>query len=111
MFYPAANDEASLALKAVVPKNAEYVPPLPLKLYRAAYPAAIISGGAVVLVLQVGTEGWVSDVHVIRSVPALDEPSVKAAKQWTFLPARYLGKPVRSTTTVALVYLPFIKRR
>ena len=62
----------------------------------------------VVLILQVGTEGWVSDVHVITS--SLDEPSVKAAKLWTFLPARNLGKPVQSTTTLALVYLPFINK-
>ena len=107
MFYPASYP-ASLALKAAVPKSGDYVPPLLVKVYQAEYPALPSGSGAVVLVVQVETDGWVSDVHVIRSVPSLDEPSVKAVKRWTFLPARYLGKSIRSTTTVALVYLPFI---
>src|SRR5438093_4700173 len=63
------------ALKTGVTMNGEYVPPLPLRLQRAEYPWA--SGpAAVVLVLQVDSDGFVSDVDVIRSLRSLDEQSV-----------------------------------
>src|SRR5438093_5153221 len=53
-------DETFPSLKTVVTKSSEYVPPLPLKLQRAEYPWA--SGpGAVVLAVQVDSDGFVSD--------------------------------------------------
>ena len=60
------------------------------------------------MVLEIEADGSVVDIKSIRSIPSLDEPTIKAAKKWTFLPARYMGKSIRSTTTVALVYLPLI---
>ena len=69
------------------------------------YPWNSVGVGAVVLVLEVREDGSVAEVKNIRSVPSLDEPSSNAVKNWLFVPARYLGKPVRSTATVAIVYL------
>jgi len=84
----------------------DFVPPI---LTRARplpeYPWNSIGVGAVILVLEVRENGSVGEVKNIRSVPSLDEPSLQAVRNWTFAPARYLGKPVRSTATVAIDYL------
>ncbi|PYS46356.1 MAG: hypothetical protein DMG13_30175 [Acidobacteria bacterium] len=88
------------------PARSDYVPPM-LREARPLpqYPWNSVGVGAVVLVLEVREDGSVAEVKNIRSVPSLDEPSSNAVKNWLFVPARYLGKPVRSTATVAIVYL------
>jgi hypothetical protein len=103
-----ANPGVLPTLKTVVAKTGEYVPPVPRTLYRGEYPWNSIGIGAVVLVLQIEADGSVADVKPIRSIPSLDQPSIKAVKKWAFVPARYMGKSIRSTTIVALVYLPFM---
>jgi hypothetical protein len=46
----------------------------------------------------------VSDAEVVKSVDSLDEPSVYAAKQWRFEPARLDGQPIRSKASISFVY-------
>ena len=53
---------------------------------------------------SIGTSsrGNVESVHVLRSVPMLDQAAVDAVKQWKFTPARLNGEvvPVVMTVTV-----------
>ncbi len=69
------------------------------------YPAAAREQGIegqLVLRAQIGADGKVGTVEVVRSAGALiDEPAVAALKRWTFTPASKCGKPMESTFTIA----------
>ena len=104
---PNLGPEVLPTLNTAVTKTAQYVPPLPRSVYRG-HPWNSVGIGAVVLLLDIEADGSVVGVKLLRSIPSLDEPSMKAAKKWTFLPARYMGKSIRSTTTAALIYLPLL---
>jgi len=82
----------------------DYTPPVPAVMQEALYPINSVAMGTVSLVVTVEEDGHVSEVRVIRSVPSLDEPSVKAAKQWKFDPARVDGKAIRSKASINFVY-------
>ena len=105
---PNLGPEVLPTLNTAVTKIAHYVPPLPRSVYRGQYQWNSVGIGAVVLLLDIEADGTVVGVKLLRSIPSLDEPSMKAAKKWTFLPARYMGKSIRSTTTAALIYLPLL---
>ena len=105
---PNLGPEVLPTLNTAVTKTAQYVPPLPRSVYRGQYPWNSVGIGAVVLLLDIEADGSVVGVKLLRSIPSLDEPSMKAAKKWTFLPARYMGKSIRSTTTAALIYLSLL---
>ena len=62
----------------------------------------VVSGGTVVLRVEVDAAGGVTGVEAVRPVAALTEPAVAAVRQWRFTPARLGGKPLKSTTTVAV---------
>jgi TonB family protein len=54
-----------------------------------------VKEGTTVLMIVVGVEGKIHDVHVVRSLEvALDQKAIKAVRQWKFLPARMNGLPV-----------------
>ena len=102
--------------QGAVPHGRYLSPAVPVSVTDVSFPTAGPVTAAVSLFATVAADGRVSDTKVVDSAgsPTLvgyEEDSIKAARRWTFVPARYLGKPVRSTTNVALVYLPFIKRR
>ena len=82
----------------------DYVPPNPIVVHEALYPINSVAMGTVSLVVVVEPDGRVSEVQVIKSIPSLDEPSVRAAKQWRFEPARLDGKPIRSKASISFVY-------
>lgn len=69
------------------------------------YPAAAREQGIegqLVLRAQIGADGKVGTVEIVRSAGALiDEPAVAALKRWTFTPATRCGKPTESTFTIA----------
>jgi serine/threonine-protein kinase len=53
------------------------------------YPAAALTArqqGAVILEATIGTNGKVSDVRVLRSLPSLDAAAVGAVRQWEYEP-------------------------
>ena len=51
--------------------------------------------GTVVLAMEVGVDGGVHDLQVLRSVDAvLDQKAIEAVRQWKFSPARMNGLPV-----------------
>ena len=81
-----------------------YTPPVPIVFKEAVYPVNSVATGTVVIVAVVERDGQVSEAKVMKSVASLDEPSVRAAKQWRFEPARLDGKPIRSKTSISFVY-------
>ena len=81
-----------------------YTPPVPIVFKEAVYPVNSVATGTVVIVAVVERDGQVSEAKVMKSVASLDEPSVRATKQWRFEPARLDGKPIRSKTSISFVY-------
>ena len=59
--------------------------------------------GVVILQLTIGTNGAVTDVRVLRSIPLLDAAAIEAAKQWQYEPAPGTT-PV--TVTVSVPFIP-----
>ena len=71
----------------------------PLKIHDAAPvipPVALQAGirGVVILEIIIGTDGSVSDVKVLRSIPLLDQAAIAAARQWRYEPTYLNGAPV-----------------
>jgi TonB family protein len=96
-----------LAAFVVINANAAdviYTPPIPIETKEAVYPVDSVARGSVVVVVVVEQDGLVSKAEVIKSVNSLDEPSVYAAKQWRFEPARLDGQPIRSGASISFVY-------
>jgi len=51
--------------------------------------------GTVVLAMEVGVDGKVHDLQVLRSLDVvLDQKAIEAVRQWKFSPARMNGLPV-----------------
>src|SRR3990172_6864275 len=69
--------------------------------------------GIVILELVLDTQGRVSAVSIIRSVPGLDEAALAAARQWEYEVTKVEGKPVSVRLTVPITFtlkLPDIPR-
>jgi TonB family protein len=60
--------------------------------------------GSVVLTITVDAEGNVSDVHVLKGHPQLDEAAVTAVSQWKYSPTLLNGEPCPVIATVTLVF-------
>ena len=103
VFTPSAFSPIKVSSAAV---SGDYTPPIPTVSRRGEYPFNSIGRGTVVVVAEVEADGQVSSVRVIRSVPSLDAPSTRAAKQWVFEPAKYKGQPIRSKASIGFVYEP-----
>jgi len=58
--------------------------------------------GIVILEITIDPQGEVSDAHVLRSVPMLDEPALDAVQQWRFTPTVLNGQPVSVVMTVTV---------
>jgi protein TonB len=58
--------------------------------------------GVVIVEVRIETDGTVSDVKVLRSIPLLDEAAIEAVRQWLFVPTLLNGSPVpiMMTTTI-----------
>jgi TonB family protein len=50
--------------------------------------------GTVMVQALVGTDGFVKDVRVVKSIPLLDEAAKAAVRQWRFNPALAHGNPI-----------------
>ncbi len=91
-----------------VPKKNKHVQP--------TYPQeALAKGirGIVILDLVIDTEGQVAEMHVIRSIPGLDEAALAAARQWRYDPVEVDGRPVSVRLTVPITFalkLPELSR-
>ena len=60
----------------------------------------------VVLEVIVTSDGWASQIRVVRSLDAggLDEEAVKAVAQWRFEPGRLGATPVDVLTMIEVVF-------
>lgn len=71
----------------------------PVKIQDAAPvlpPVALQAGvrGIVILEIIIATDGSVSDVKVLRSIPLLDQAAIATARQWRYEPTYLNGAPV-----------------
>jgi protein TonB len=58
--------------------------------------------GVVILEATIGTDGHVTDVKILRSIPLLDAAAVDAVKQWVYTPTTLNGQPVPVIMTVTV---------
>jgi TonB family protein len=71
----------------------------PLRIQDAAPvlpPVALQAGvrGVVIVEIIIATDGSVSDVKVLRSIPLLDQAAIAAARQWRYEPTYLNGAPI-----------------
>ncbi len=99
-------------LPAILAAATEPTPPKPIEasMVAPAYPEQERESriqGTVVLAVDVGTEGIVTDVKVEKGIaghPAFGDAAVRAVRQWRFEPARLDGKPVSMTIKVPVKF-------
>jgi TonB family protein len=86
----------------------DVVAPLPMRKVDPEYPQDLMKDGVVgevVLYAEIGLDGRVTHIRVVKSVdPRLDANAAKAFTKWKFLPALLNGKPVGLEV---LVHIPF----
>ena len=58
--------------------------------------------GTVILEAVLDTDGRVTQLKVIRSVPLLDQAALNAVRQWRYAPSTYGGKPVSVLMTITV---------
>ena len=58
--------------------------------------------GTVILETVIGADGHVTSVHVLRSIPLLDQAAMDAVKRWSFTPTLLNGTPVPVALTVTV---------
>jgi TonB family protein len=71
------------------------------------YPAEALAArvqGIVIMEAVIGTDGGVTDVKILKSVPMLDEAAVNAVKQWRYTPTILNGMPVPIIMTVTVTF-------
>jgi protein TonB len=61
-------------------------------------------GGMVIVEAQVGTDGRVKVVKVLRGIPLLDEAAVEAVRQWRYQPLLLNGEPTQFILTVTVLF-------
>jgi TonB family protein len=76
--------------------------PFPASMPAPVYPphAGSHTGHIVIVEVEVGDDGKVTDAKVLRSSPGFDEVSLDAARGWTFRPARRDGRAVPANVYV-----------
>jgi len=81
------------------PQKVKHVPP--------RYPAEARKEriqGTVILETLIDKQGRVGDIHVLRSVPGLDEAAMEAVRQWEYTPTLLDGVAVDVIMTVTVNY-------
>ena len=61
--------------------------------------------GMVIIEAIVGVDGRVTEAHVLRSKPLLDEAALAAVRQWEFTPTTLNGVPVPVIMTVTVNFM------
>jgi len=103
--------------KAPPPPPAAAAPPVPVRLHSGIvapkkivdvtppYPQLAQTAhvrGIVILEAVIDSRGNVTDVHVLRSVPMLDQAAIDAVRQWRYTPALLNDRPVPVIITVTI---------
>jgi protein TonB len=60
--------------------------------------------GTVILEAVLDTSGHVTQLHVVRSVPLLDQAALDAVRQWRYSPSVYGGRPVSVLMTITILF-------
>ena len=60
--------------------------------------------GVVILETLIDARGHVTSVHVLRSIPLLDQAAIAAVEQWTYTPTLLNGIPVPIVMTVTVQF-------
>lgn len=60
--------------------------------------------GMVILETVIDARGRVTSVHVLRSIPLLDQAAIAAVEQWTYTPTLLNGVPVPIVMTVTVQF-------
>jgi TonB family protein len=58
--------------------------------------------GVVIIETRIGPDGSVEEVHVLKSIPLLDQAALDAVKQWQFEPTLMNGQPTPVIMTVTV---------
>ncbi len=61
--------------------------------------------GVVILEAEIGVDGKVKEVHVIRSIPLLDQAALDAVRQWEYSPTLLGGVPVPIIMTITVNFV------
>ncbi|MGB2634145.1 MAG: energy transducer TonB [Candidatus Acidiferrum sp.] len=85
-------------------KDPAFLPPQLNTAHFAPYPAKAKTQGAVVLDVQLDTNGNVANVATLHDVPPLTASATSALKNWNFSAATYDGTPVQSHIVAAFVF-------
>lgn len=83
------------------PQRVKYVAPVYPELAKNAR-----VGGIVIAEAVVGTDGRVSNVQVLKSIPLLDQAAIDAISQWAYTPTTLNGTPVPVIMTVTVNFTP-----
>jgi protein TonB len=89
------------------PIRVALLPQAPRKLVdvRPAYPDIARNArvdGTVILEAVVDTNGSITKLRVVRSVPLLDQAALDAVRQWRYAPSVYGGRPVSVLLTITV---------
>jgi periplasmic protein TonB len=60
--------------------------------------------GTVILQARIGVDGKVEDLHVLRSIPLLDQAALDAVRQWEYAATLLNGIPVPVIMTVTVTF-------
>ncbi len=91
-----------------VKASGDVQPPKLLKSVSPVYPEEARKKrleGTVILEVKTDVKGKVTDVKVLRSIPALDQAAIDAVKQWVYEPKIIGGKPVPIVFTVTVRFV------
>lgn len=111
-FNPAAIPATNVPLPPLSPKahlHPDALQPQPVDVVAAAfpqYPVNSIASGTVVLRVNVDEMGKVEKTVVVRRIPSLTSPAIRALREWKFKPAEFDGKPLPSCIALAFVLRP-----
>lgn len=95
-----------MELKALSPDERGFLPPKVLTAAWAPYPINSVAQGAVVLDAHVNSAGNVTHVSAVWNNPSLTNPSIEAAKRWTFAPASFDRKAITVNAIIGYVFRP-----
>jgi len=85
-------------------KDPGFLPPQLNTANFAPYPAKAKTQGAVVLNVQLDTNGNVANVATLRDIQPLTASATGVLKNWNFSAAPYKGNPIQSHMVVAFVF-------
>jgi protein TonB len=81
--------------------------PIPLQITQPRYPREAFEReiqGTVELELLIDTNGRVSKVRVVRSIPELDGAAIACVREWRFRPAQRAGQPVATLASAPVTF-------